>query len=306
MGSHLAEGFEDAGNEERAAVLLPSASAHAGGLSFFLDGTPAGSPAKVPGASQSVEPMLYARHSLGRGRQKQKNLITLAQATTLPGKHSAFVVLSESSEAVLTLGHEADMINVPLWRGLLMDLARDCGLRVAHTKTAQISGEQMLFTERVDRDESGEVLTLSARTLSPSYTATWLGMADILNADGTAPTEDLPELWRRMVFILLTGSETSGAKWLFYRTDLGWRIAKTHGFSPQTGAPRPMTVDGRRTLTSIEDAIALCRYFGLTLRDAKTTALSMRRSIADWQDRALALGADPGEIEILRPGFEAM
>lgn len=34
----------------------------------------------------------------------------------------------------------------------------------------------------------------------------YLGIADILNSDGASPAEDLPKVWRRMAFALLTGA----------------------------------------------------------------------------------------------------
>ena len=66
-----------------------------------------------------------------------------------------------------------------------------------------------------------------------------------------------------------------------------------------------MTVDGRRPLASLDDAIRLAPYFAMTLADAKAGAQEMRRVLSFWEDRALELGADAAEAEMLVPGFEA-
>ena len=186
-----------------------------------------------------------------------------------------------------------------------MRLARDCGIECVETRLADTMGARALFADRADRNEGRKRFTLSARTLSPERSVSYLGIADILNREGAAPRLDLPQVWRRMVFSLLTGAEDRGEKWLFYRTDLGWRLAKTHGFSPAPGATRMMTVDGRRPLASLDDAIRLAPYFAMTLADAKASAQEMRRVLSFWEDRALELGADAAEAEMLAPGFEA-
>ena len=43
----------------------------------------------------------------------------------------------------------------------------------------------------------------------------------------------------------------------------------------------------------------------MTLADAKASAQEMRRVLSFWEDRALELGADASEAEMLSPGFEA-
>ena len=43
----------------------------------------------------------------------------------------------------------------------------------------------------------------------------YLGIADILNSDGASPAEDLPKVWRRMAFALLTGAADAPERWLF-------------------------------------------------------------------------------------------
>ena len=66
----------------------------------------------------------------------------------------------------------------------------------------------------------------------------YLGIADILNSDGASPAEDLPKVWRRMAFALLTGQLTppsggflcgknSAGGWL--RPTDGVRIREPHG-----------------------------------------------------------------------------
>lgn len=299
------EAFRNAGEMEMLSLLLPHRDAHAGGAEFYTDGVQAGSASRIPNESSSLESILYALHAEERGRANLKALIDLSSATALPGRHTAQVVVSGNEEKALTLRRYSDLIDAPLWREVFMQLARDCGIACVDTRLADTMGARALFADRADRNDGLKRFTLSARTLSPERSVSYLGIADILNREGAVPRLDLPQVWRRMVFSLLTGAEDRGEKWLFYRTDLGWRLAKTHGFSPASGAARRLTVDGRRPLASLDDAVRLAPYFAMTLADAKASDQEMRRVLSFWEDRALELGADASEAEMLSPGFEA-
>ena len=300
-----AEAFSNASEIEMLSLLLPHRDAHAGGAEFYTEGLQAGSISRIPNESSGLETILYALHAEERGRANLKELIHLSSATALPGRHTAQVVIAGENDKALTLRRYSDLIDAPLWREAFMRLARDCGIHCAATRLTDTMGARALFTEREDRENGAKRFTLSARTLSPERAVSYLGIADILNREGAAPALDLPQVWRRMVFALLTGAEDRGEKWLFYRTELGWRLAKTHGFSPASGAARIMTADGRRPLSSLDDAIRLAPYFAMKLADAKRAASEMRRVLSFWEDRALEIGADASEVEMLAPGFEA-
>lgn len=299
--------LDTAGDEEAAAVLLPHAAAHAGGIEFSSPDAACGTTLRLPYESTGLGNVIDALASESRRRANLKTLLALASATVLPGGRTSLALVTESGESALTVRSPADLIDFPLWRRLFLELARDCGIECAGSRLTHASGMRALFTERVDRTEDAahrQRLTLSGATLSPERSLSYLGIAEILNREGAAPAQDLPQVWRRMVFALLTGAEDRGAKWLFHRTQTGWRLAKAHGFSPCAGAPRPMTADGRRHLASLDDAVRLAPYFGMRLTDAKTAAAGIRRALRDWEERALELGADVSEVELLAPGFE--
>ena len=300
--------LDTAGEEEAAAVLLPNAAAHAGGIEFSSPDAVCGTTLRLPYESTGLGSVLDALAGAGRRRTNLKGLLALASATVLPGGRTSLALVTESGESALTVRSSADLIDFPLWRRLLLELAHDCGIDCAESRLTEASGVRALFTQRVDRTEDAarrQRLTLSGATLSPERSLSYLGIAEILNREGAAPAQDLPQVWRRMVFALLTGAEDRGQKWLFHRTQTGWRLAKAHGFSPCAGAPRPMTADGRRHLATLDDAVRLAPYFGMRLSDAKTAAAGMRRAIRDWEERAIELGADVSEVELLAPGFEA-
>lgn len=122
--------------------------------------------------------------------------------------------------------------------------ARESGIETAQTRLKDVRGSTALLTSRIDRAAGKPLFTLSARTLTAGRMGSYLGIADILNSDGASPAEDLPKVWRRMAFALLTGAADAPERWLFVREEFGWRLAPAHGWRPNTGAARPMTADG--------------------------------------------------------------
>ena len=179
----------------------------------------------------------------------------------------------------------------------------------ATASTASSASAKKRKTPDVDGAPSFDtpLLTLSASTLIQSgrRTMRYLAMADILNADGAAPSKDLPVLWQRMVFSLLTGGTDRPERWLFVREEFGWRPAPALDLSPAPDfTDRPITADGVRRLRDADDAVAVADYFQLSLRDAKTRLADMRRVISGWKREAHDLGISSRETARMAPLFD--
>ena len=238
-----------------------------------------------------------------RGRTDLRSLLAIAAATTLPGRHSPRVVVSGRDEEVMTLSRLDDLCSIPVWREIYMRLARESGIETAQTRLKDVRGSTALLTSRIDRAAGKPLFTLSARTLTAGRMGSYLGIADILNSDGASPAEDLPKVWRRMAFALLTGAADAPERWIFVREEFGWRLAPAHGWRPNTGAARPMTADGRRPIAAAEDLVRLAPYFAMKTADAKKVLLAIRRATADWEDLAFSAGAGAQEVRELEPCF---
>lgn len=304
-GANGAQIAPDAGSLESASVFLPHRDAHAGAVRFVSEsGEAAGAVYPVAQESRGIEPLLYALHAAERGRGDLKTFIELAASCALPGRHSPHILIAGREECVMTLRHITDLVDMPLWREAYLRLGRAAGIPSARSRLVDTMGHRALLTSRVDRAEGRPLMTLSARTLLEGRTPSYLGIADILNREGAAPGEDLPDVWMRMAFALLTGAADGPEKWLFTRDEWGWRLAPVHGWMPGAGITRPMSADGRRPLSSAEDLVRLAPYFGLQLHDAKRRLMAIRRATSGWEACAVELGAQPEEVEELRPGFE--
>lgn len=304
MGSQGTAVPADASSIERQSILLPHCEAHAGGIRIrSAEGEPAGSTLPIPMESNAAAGIPLAIQNAERGRADLRSLLAIAAATTLPGRHSPRVVVSGRDEEVMTLSRLDDLCSIPVWREIYMRLARESGIETAQTRLKDVRGSTALLTSRIDRAAGKPLFTLSARTLTAGRMGSYLGIADILNSDGASPAEDLPKVWRRMAFALLTGAADAPERWLFVREEFGWRLAPAHGWRPNTGAARPMTADGRRPIAAAEDLVRLAPYFAMKTTDAKKVLLAIRRATADWEDLAFSAGAGAQEVHELEPCF---
>lgn len=299
---------EDATPLEMAAVRIPHVDHHAGGISLLENHWAAGLREAIPERSTQVDALLYAWHASERDRARRDDWTVLLPAMSFPGPEGRFVVHAGETSMLLQTRAASAPIDAALWRELGLRLARRCGIETVETDWVNIMGTNTLFSDRFDRDASGQpLLTLSGETLGgdPERGLSYLGLADILNTSGAEPSKDLPRVWRRMVFAHLCGPDADlPAHWQFVRSRYGWKLAPAHAFTiapPGMNPHRPITVDGRQTLKNADQAVSLAPYFGMKVATAKAELAEMRRIMLGWEKLAFALGADPREYALMAP-----
>ena len=171
--------------------------------------------------------------------------------------------------------------------------------------------------QRFDRDEQGLALfCLSAATLvmkrqRPGVAAVPSGyadIADILNRSGASPTDDLCELFRRLLFNTLTGNRHDElTDFWFARETYGWRLVPFHGVRllPPEQRVRLLNTPIVANDTSADPdlAVSMSRYFGVSTKDAKAMKLLMQKVIADWRTVAAEFKATKAEITAMAGSF---
>lgn len=347
----------DACQDETAALLFPNPNAAFGGL-LFEEENHSGrkSPKGVVSSPEKTERLklrspirrtaelsdtIYAYHAAERDKATPTDLTYLRRALTLPGRSPVLSVLRENEMQTVRLPSLNDPINRPLWLYIALEMARDCGIPVVPSAIEREMGETILFQKRVDRapdplnPEGPRVRRLpvfSAATLVSTHRPgsarpvpfSYLAMADILNREGAAPAKDLPLMWRRIVYRLMTGGAAADTPrtWLFVRESLGWRLLPAHTLewiSPafmgsMTGrdgvlpgfnrVSKGLTIDGRQTLTHPDDALRYAPYFGLSASDAKMILMDMMKVLSDWDNRVYDWQANPNDIALMAPIFD--
>ncbi len=239
------------------------------------------------------------------------------------GGRSVKALISEHSKSglfsdwVLRPSERSTGVNSARWQAIGMALARRCGISTVENKYIESTSGGGYLEKRFDRDEQGLALfCLSAATLvmkrqRPGIAAVPSGyadIADILNRSGAAPTDDLRELFRRLLFNTLTGNRHDElTDFWFARETNGWRLVPFHGvrlLPPQQRVRLLNTpIVANDTLADPDLAVSMSRYFGVSTKDAKAMTLSMQKVIADWRSVATEFKASKAEISAMEGNF---
>jgi len=262
---------------------------------------------------QNLRHLMRATENFYRARLTAEEARLLYDASTdFGGEKIKFLVFDEKGEEkIFRPRPPLSRIDEPLWMALTQNLAKNMGLQT-------VSGELLpglgYLEGRFDREGTVKRFCLSAATLvqkrSFNFPATWLDLADILNREGSRPTIDLAELFRRLVFDVLTANARSTLNRIwFYREDGGWRLAPLSSPlpSPPVFRVRELSIPiARNNLhADPENAISVASYFGLTERRARDFLLNAQQQLANWKTMARDYGALSSEVALMNSAFFA-
>ena len=211
-----------------------------------------------------------------------------------------------------------DDYRVVAWEAVALQLARDAGIRTTESRLERIGESDVLLVTRFDRwvsdDGVRRIPYLSALSMlgaSDGERRSYPEIADALRAHGAEATQDLAELWRRIVFSVLISNTDDHLRnhGFLYAGVTGWRLSPVFDVNPVPTDIRERTlstaigVDGDPT-ASLEMAFEVAKLFGVKEGDAKRIAAEVGDSTRRWRAVAARYGISTTEIERLESAFE--
>ncbi len=198
-----------------------------------------------------------------------------------------------------------------------MKLAEKAGLDVANVRKHQFSDQRVaLLVPRFDREplESGlfgRIPYLSARTLlrgygreivglsKPQYSYPLLAEARRLTGSIALLSDDLQELFRRMVFNILVDNTDDHEANHGFVYEGGWRLSKAFDISPQltTLGYQQMEVGAMDAESSLANALSACERFGLQYDEAMVLVEGLIEATRGMADTYREAGIDEMRIE---------
>jgi serine/threonine-protein kinase HipA len=263
-----------------------------------------------------IERIYASTRAFERGTDTEADLAFLqGKATSLGGLRPKCTVLD--TDGTLALGKFtsiADTRSIVRGEVLALKLARLVKLDAAEARIEMIERVPVALIRRFDRTPDGRIAYLSGGSLlqarcdeDRSYTE----LADALRRVSVRPSEDVRELWRRVLFNLLI-TNVDDHLWnmgVLYAGEGLWRLAPAFDINPFPDRMRESKTwlsEDTGPVTSVQQLIDGCGYFGLERAAARQEAAAMANALRTWRETATSreVGLTEAELEGFAPAFE--
>ena len=238
----------------------------------------------------------------------------LAPGSSLGGaRPKATVRASDGSLWIAKFPSCRDETDIGAWEKTVHELARICGLDVPEARLEHFSETGSTFlVKRFDRKGDKRIHFASAMALLgktdgvSAEGAGYLELVELIKANGSAPREDLAELWKRILFSMaVSNTDDHLRNHGFLLTPEGWRLSPMFDVNPVPyGDTLSMCVTGNDARIDLNNAMRAAPFFGLSTAGAKAEAERMLTLIRrDWQTIASENGLSRNAIRLMAPAF---
>jgi serine/threonine-protein kinase HipA len=240
--------------------------------------------------------------------------LLLAPGSSLGGaRPKASVRDKDGSLAIAKFPRKDDEFNVVVWEALALTLAQNAGIIVPVWRLETILEKPVLLIKRFDRDNKQRIPFISAMSMLGAVDNeqhSYLEMVYALAQNGASPTQDMQQLWRRIVFtIMISNTDDHLRNHAFiYERYKGWRLSPTYDLNPTPIdiKPRMLTtaIDFNDTSASLEIALAVAKDFRLQKKQALDVIKEVSSAIKKWRQIASKLGLSKQECERMSSAFQ--
>lgn len=268
-----------------------------------------------------LERVFQASRAVERGDETAEDLRYLqGRGTSLGGMRPKCTLVDQDGRLAIgkfpSLGDERCVTRGEV---LALRLAALAGVEAAEARTVVLGqgagAVPIAVVRRFDRDEAGgripyqsaAALLQASREDDPSY----LDIADAIRTHGHAPTQDLQQLWRRLVFnLLITNVDDHLQNHGFLHVARGhWRLAPAFDLNPFPDKDRESKTwlseqDG--PIVDVPSLLARAPHFALNAEQALTILGEVHAAVSRWRLVATSpeVGLRPPELDHFAPAFE--
>ena len=271
----------------------------------------------------SAPPLVELKHIYAASQAVEKNQETAADlrylqgtGTSLGGMRPKCTVLDQ--DGTLAIGKfpsVGDSRSVTRGEVLALRLAAKAGIEAAAARIVVLGGNAVAVIARFDRTaDHARIHYLSAASMlqaSREEDRSYAEIADAIRARCVAPTQDVRQLWRRMVFNLLITNVDDHLQnhGFLYQGNGQWRLAPAFDINPFPDKDREsktwLTQDSG-PIDSLEMLLGNAAYFGLSGDAARGVLAEVLQAVSQWRTEALGpeVGLRAKELEDFAPAFE--
>ena len=240
--------------------------------------------------------------------------LLLAPGSSLGGvRAKASVRDRDGALAIAKFPQAADDVDVMAWERVMLILASQSGIKVAHSRLEPVGASRVLVVRRFDRRGGERVPFLSAMSLLDATDGdhgSYVEIFDALRNVASQPAEDARELWTRLAFnILASNFDDHLRNHAVLYDGRGWTLSPAYDLNPVPVHRKPrylttaINVDGD-TSASLDLAVGAAEEFLLTPAEARGIAGGIARITKTWRGVASQAGIRRDEINSMASAFE--
>jgi serine/threonine-protein kinase HipA len=202
--------------------------------------------------------------------------------------------------------------SIPHGEVLAMTLAGRAGINAATARMLDVAGRPVALITRFDRHDGRRIPFLSAMSLlglNDGDEATYTDIAEVIRSHSSAPTEDLHELWRRIVFSVLIGNLDDHLRnhGFLYDHNNQWRLSPAYDLNPVPSAEKARElstwISEEGPEADLDLARRAARYFALKDDQARSIISEVSDRLRGWQNTAHRLGMSAADIGVYATAF---
>ncbi len=263
----------------------------------------------------NIAALMNASIKLDRGKTKDADIkLVLDPGSAVGGARPKAVVRAADGRLMIAkFEKKTDTWPLIRWEAATLHLAKAAGLSIPEFRLVTISRKAVLMTVRFDRIGTGRVPFMSAMSAIGAHDhepdRSYLEIADVIRQESDEPTEDLRELWQRVVFnILVSNTDDHLRNHAFLWRGRGWRLSPAYDMNPTPIDVRPrihqLAINDDNPHASLETAFAVAPRYGLTLAAAREMAAEVGAAVASWRKAAAELKIIKDQIDRMSSAFD--
>jgi serine/threonine-protein kinase HipA len=256
--------------------------------------------------------LLHAVDHLDDGADSRDLKDLIDAGSSLGGARPKAAVMDESGSLAIAKFPRSgsDEWDVAGWEEVQLRLARRSGMTVNDSRLSLVAGRHVLIVNRFDRFSGRRIGFASALTMleaADGEQRSYLEIAEVIERQSPSPTLDLRELYRRIIFSILTGNTDDHLRnHAFLRQRRGWALSPAYDLNPNPHRPDRLStaIDLDDTKADIETALSVRGYFRLTLAEARSEVTAVSEATSRWRSEATDLKLPRREIDLMAEAFE--
>jgi serine/threonine-protein kinase HipA len=225
----------------------------------------------------------------------------------------ASVVVGEDQLWLAKFPGRDDQHDIAAWEYVTYLLALEAGIVMAPSELQVFASPHRTFlTKRFDRSPDSRIHFSSAMTQLGYYDgradgASYLEIAEFLTRSGGNVPEDLPQLWRRILFsVAVSNTDDHLRNHGFLLTPAGWVLSPAYDINPNPDGPAGLTLNIDEVDNSLNLDLVMSVAPMFQLRHSKAIGIrdEVLAAVSNWRRKAEQLGLSSIEIDRMALAFQ--